>query len=188
MFGCVARASFAGSHLPRLTSEGILISISSITNTVYTQTHVINPVLYVALYSTGDAPSEVDDYHWSFITGPSREEASSRGTLYNMEPRRVLGTNDPNEGEWWWLYNQPTVPLRGDHDLLVRLMIAEVKDMSMLQAIMLRWGHQVSMRAQVDWMSVSWVKDVLKSLDEDQGSLGRRMVSFEGVEAEVCSL
>lgn len=163
------------------------LNMFGITNTEYTQTTIIDPVLYIALYSTGDAPSEVDDYHWTFIVGPSHEEADSKGTLYNMEPRRVPDYNRPygvGGIEWAWLYNQPPVPLRGQYDLLARLMIAEVADMNMLQAIMLRWGGKVSMRMHVEWMSVRWVKDVLKSLDEDEGCLGRRMESFEGVEAE----
>ena len=79
------------------------------------------------------------------------------------------------------------MPLRGQRDLLVRLMIAEVADMSMLQAVVLRWGERITMREQVEWMSVKWVKDVLKSLDEEEGCLGRRMRSFESVEAKVCT-
>lgn len=107
-----------------------------------------------------------------------------------MEPRRAPDYTRPygvGGIEWAWLYNQPTVPLRGQHGLLARLMIAEVADMNMLQAIMLRWGEKKSMRTHVDWMSVRWVKDVLKSLDEDEGCLGRRMESFDGIEAEVCT-
>ena len=67
-------------------------------------------------------------------------------------------------------------------------MIAEVADMNMLQAVVLRWGERITMREQVEWMSVRWVKDVLKSLDEEEGCLGRRMRSFESVEAKVCTL
>ena len=107
-----------------------------------------------------------------------------------MEPRRVPDYKRPygvSGIEWAWLYNQPTVPLRGQHDLLARLMIAEVADMILLQAIMLRWSDKISMRAHVDWMSVRWVKDVLKNLDEDEECLGRRMESFDGIEAEVCT-
>ena len=69
--------------------------------------------------------------------------------------------------------------------LLVRLMIAEVEDMDMLQMTMLRWAEEVRMRAQVEWMSVRWVQKVLKSLEEDEGCLGKKMKSFESVEAEV---
>ena len=104
-----------------------------------------------------------------------------------MEPRQVPGYSRRHGGDWWWLYNQPTVPLRGQCDLLARLMIAEVADMNMLQAIMLRWGTMISMRDHVEWMSVMWVKNVLMSLDEEEGCLGRRMESFRGVEAEVCA-
>ena len=85
------------------------------------------------------------------------------------------------------MYNQPTVPLRDQCDLLARLMVAEVADMSILQAIMFRWGEMISMRQHVEWMSVRWVKQVLKSLNEDGGCLGRRMESFESVEDEVCT-
>lgn len=174
-------------HISQYKCEGPLTLIFSDTNTEYTQTAVTDPVLYVALYSTGDAPSEVDDYHWTFIVGPSHEEADSQGTLYNMEPRQFLGSSRPYGGEWCWLYNQPTVPLRGQSDLLARLMIAEVADMNMLQAIMLRWGEMVAMRTHVEWMSVKWVENVLKSLEEEDGCLGRRLESYESVEAEVCN-
>ena len=159
----------------------------SITDTELTKTIIIHPVLYVALYSTGDAPSEVDDYHWAFIVGPSHEEADSKGTLYTMEPRLVPQYTRPYSKEWCWLYNQPTVFLRGQWHLLARLMIAEVADMNMLQAIVLRWGARISMQTHVGWMSVRWVKSVLKSLDEDDGCFGRRMESFESVEAKVCT-
>lgn len=149
--------------------------------------HITDPVLYVALYSTGEEPSEVDDYHWTFIVGPSHEEADSEGTSYSMEPREAVEYPRPYPREWGWLYNQPTIPLRGQPDLLARLMIAEVADMDMLQAVMFRWGGTVSMREHVEWMSIKWVKSVLKSLDEEPGCLGRRMESFERLEAEVIS-
>lgn len=158
-----------------------------ITNTELTKTAITQPVLYVALYSTGDAPSEADDYHWTFIVGPSHEEPDSKGTLYNMEPRQAPGRKHPCGGEWCWLYNQPSVPLRGQCELLGRLMIAEVADMSLLQEVILRWGAKISMREHVEWTSVAWVKNVLNSLDEEEGCLGRRMENFEIVEAEVCT-
>ena len=105
-----------------------------------------------------------------------------------MEPRRTREYNRPFVSEWRWLYNQPTVPLRGQYNLLARLMIAEVTDMKMLQEIMLRWGEGISMRDHVEWMSEKWVKNILKSLDEETRCLGRRMDSFQGVEAEVRTL
>ena len=104
-----------------------------------------------------------------------------------MEPRgrQEYVRTKVRELEWLWLYNQSTIPLQGQPDLLVRLMIAEVANMEMLQAIMLRWAGCVSMHAHPEWMSVRWVKNVLKSLDEERECLGRRMESFESVEAEV---
>ena len=104
-----------------------------------------------------------------------------------MEPRAVPDFDSQSENiyEWRWLYNQPTIPLRGQHDLLARLMIAEVANMEMLQAIFLRWAESISMRAHPEWMSVKWVKKVLESLDEERGCLGSRMASFESVETEV---
>ena len=143
---------------------------------MYAQAAVTDPVLYVGLYSTGDAPSEVDDYHWVFIVGPSHEEAGSQGTLYSMEPR--------HHTKWYWSYSQSIVPLQDLSALLVRLMVAEVVDTNMLQMTMLRWAEEVSMRLQVEWMSVRWAQRVLKSL-EDEGCLGKKMKSFESVEAEV---
>ena len=163
----------------------VLISICSITDTEFTQISVVDPVLYIALYDIGDAPSEIDDLHWAFIVGPSDEKSDSKGMLYNMEPRETLNYNLIFVSEWRWLYNQPTVPLRGQHNLLARLMIAEVMDMKMLQEIILRWGAGVSMRDHVEWMSEKWVKNILKSLDEEETCLGRRMDNFHSVEAEV---
>ena len=147
---------------------------------MYAQAAVNDPVLYVGLYSTGDAPSEVDDYHWVFIVGPSHEEAGSEGTLYSMEPR--------HHNEWYWSYSQCIVPLQDRSALLVRLVVAEVADMDILQTTMLRWAEEVRMRGQVEWMSVRWVQRVLKSLEKDEGCLGKKMKSFESVEAEVCIL
>ena len=105
-----------------------------------------------------------------------------------MEPRRHPGYNRPYGGAWNWLYHQPTVPLRGQCDLLARLMIAEVADMELLQAIVLSWSPNTSMYEHADWMSIRWVKNILKSLDEEEEvCLGRKMESFESVEAEVCT-
>lgn len=163
----------------------VLTLIFSITNTELTRIDITKPVLYVALYSTGEEPSEVDDYHWTFIVGPVHEEADSEGTSYSMEPRETLNYNRPFPSEWEWFYNQSTIPLRGQPDLLARLMIAEVADMDKLQAAMIRWAATVSMREHVEWVSIKWVKDVFKDLAEDRGCLRRRTVSFEGVEAEV---
>ena len=160
------------------------------TNTKYAQVAVKDPVLYVALYSTGDVTSEVDDYHWVFIVGPSHEEADSKGTLYSMEPRQRINKWRWSQciDEWCWSYNQSIVPLQGRSALLARLMVAEVADMNMLQTTMLRWGGEILMREQVEWMSIRWVKRVLKSLEEDEGCLGKKMKSSESVEAEVCIL
>ena len=166
-------------------SERILTLIFSVTDTELTRKDITDPVLYVALYSIGEEPSEVDDFHWVFIVGPSHEEADSEGTLFNMEPRETLDYSHSHPSEWRWFYDQPTIPLRGQHDLLARLMIAEVADMDMLQAIMMSWGGNINMREHPEWVSVKWVKSVLKSLDEERGCLGRRMESFEAVEAEV---
>ena len=151
-------------------------SVPRFTKIMYSQAAVNDPVLHIGLYSTGDAPSEVDDYHWVFIVGPSHEEAGSHGTLYSMEPR--------HHKKWCWSYSQCIVPLQDLSALLVRLIVAEVVDMNMLQMTMLRWAGEVSMRAQVEWMSVRWVQRVLKSLEEDEACLGK-MKSFESVEAEV---
>ena len=104
-----------------------------------------------------------------------------------MEPRRALKYDRPKVREWQWLYNQPTISLRDQDDLVVRLMIAEVADMDTLQAVILRWGQSISMREHVEWMSVNWLKTVLKDLEEEGGCFGRRMGSFESVEAEVCT-
>lgn len=102
-----------------------------------------------------------------------------------MRPRLVQRDYRPYGSEWCWLYDQPTVLLRGQSDLLARLMIAEVVDTDILQAIMLRWATRISMYAHVEWMSVRWVQSILGSLDEEDGCLGRRMESFESVEDKV---
>lgn len=128
----------------------------SVTSTEFARISIIDPVLYIVLYSTGDVSSEIDEYHWALIVGPSHEEHDSKGTLYSMEPRQAPGNRRPHGGEWCWLYNQTTVPLRGQTALLARLMIAEVADMDILQAIILRWGSKIRMRDHVEWMSVRW--------------------------------
>lgn len=73
-----------------------------------------------------------------------------------MDPRQAPGLRHPLGGEWCWLYNQTTVPLRGQSALLARLMIAEIADMDMWQAVVLRWGSMICMREHVEWMSVKW--------------------------------
>ena len=174
-------------HRTQCKSERVLTLIFRETTAVFEQIAIANPVLYVALYSTGKEPSEVDDYHWVFIVGPSYEEADSKGTQGSMEPfeRQEYVCRKYREWQWRWLYNQRTIPLQNQPDLLARLMVAEVADLEMLQAVVFRWALCVRMHAQPEWMSVRWVKNVLKDLEEERGCLARRMESFESVEAEV---
>ena len=174
-------------HSTQFKSKRVLTLIFREINAVFEQIAIADPVLYVALYSTGEESSEVDDYHWVFIVGPSHEEADSKGTQSSMEPlgRLEYISRKHKEWQWRWLYNQRTIPLRGQPDLLIRLMVAEVADLEMLQAVVLRWALCVCMRAHPEWMSVKWVKNVLNDLDTERGCLGRRMESFKDVEALV---
>ena len=168
-------------------SERVLTLVFRGTTAAFEHMTIEDPVLYVALYSTGKEPSEVDDYHWVLIVGPSHEGADSKGTQGSMEPFGKLEyvCRKYREWQWWWLYNQRTIPFRGQPDLLARLMVAEVASLEMLQAVVLRWALCVCMHAHPEWMSVKWVKNILKDLEEEQDCLGRRMESFESVEAEV---
>ena len=174
-------------HSTQCRSERVLTLIFRETTTVLEQIPIADPVLYVALYSTGEEPSEIDDYHWVFIVGPSHERADSRGTQSNMEPVGGLEyiCRNYRDCQWRWLYNQRTIPLQSQPDLLARLVVAEVADLEMLQAVVLRWAPYVCMHAHLGWTSVKWIKNVLKDLEGERGCLGRRMDSFESVEAEV---
>ena len=174
-------------HSTQCKSERVLILVFRGTSAVFEQITIEDPVLYVALSSTGKEPSEVDDYHWVLIVGPSHEGADSKGTQGSMEPfgRLEYVCRKYREWQWRWLYNQRTIPLRGQRDLLARLMVAEVADLDLLQAVVLRWALCVCMHTHPEWMSVKWVKNILKGLEEEQGCLGRRMESFESVEAKV---
>lgn len=174
-------------HSTQCKSERALTLIFRKTNAVFEQIAIANPVLYVGVYSAGEEPSEVDDYHWVFIVGPSHEEPDSKGTRSSMEPfgRLEYIGREYRKWQWRWLYNQRTISLRRQPDLLARLLIAEVADLEMLQAVVLRWALCVCMHAHPEWTSFKWVKNVLKDLEEERGCLGRRMKSFETVEALV---
>ena len=174
-------------HSTQCKSERVLTLVFRGTTAGYEQITIEDPVLYVALCSTGKEPSEVDDYHWFLIIGPSHEGADSKGTQGSMEPfgRLEYVCRKYREWQWRWLYNKRTIPLRSQRDLLARLMVAEVADLELLQAVVLRWALCVCMHAHPEWMSVKWVKNILKDLEEEQGCLGRRMESFESVEAKV---
>ena len=87
-----------------------------------------NPVLYVAIYGSNRAPRI--SQQWAFLIGPSVETAQSEGVRCGVEP------HIDSKGWETWAYNQTIIPLWYEDDLLARIMIAEIRDLAPLGAIL----------------------------------------------------
>lgn len=124
------------------------------------------PVLYIAVYKNDRPPRENDEFHWTFLIGPSTETAESEGV------RCALELHLDSNGRPTWDYNQTIVPLRGEDDLLARMLIAEVVDLGPLGEVLR--DHDAtptierteSMAGVLEWNSLAWVREKLGTLEK----------------------
>lgn len=103
-------------------------SATALLSTATADIAIENPALYVAVYKA-DRP-HYNSKQWAFLIGPSLETARSEGVRCGVES--YLDSN-----EWpTFHYNQTIVPLWHEDDLLSRFMIAEIRDLAPLGAIL----------------------------------------------------
>ena len=136
------------------------------------------PVLYVAIYKNGRSPCAIDEYRWAFLIGPSNEIAESEGVRCCVDLR--LDSN----GLPTWDYNQIIVPLRGEDDLLARMLVAEIVDLGPLgeilrdQHVNLMTERTDSIAGDSDWRSVEWVRERLEMLERKPECLAHKCHDF----------
>lgn len=94
-------------------------------STAIVEIAITNPVLYLAVYK-----KDRDSQQWAFLIGPSVETSQSEGVRCGVEPKI------DSDGWGTWCYDQVIVPLWYEDDLLVRVLIAEIKDLGPLGAIL----------------------------------------------------
>ena len=146
------------------------------------------PVLYVAVYKKDRSPHENDEYHWAFLVGPSNETAESEGVCCGVELHL-----DP-DGRPIWDYNQTIVPLRGEDELLARLLIADIVDLGPLGEIIR--DHDItpttertdSMAEGLESNSLTWVREKLEMLERKPECFAYKCHDFSVFEREGRSL
>ena len=146
------------------------------------------PVLYVAVYKKDRSPHENDEYHWAFLIGPSNETAESEGICCGVE------VHLDSDGRPIWNYNQTIVPLRGEDDLLARLLIADIVDLGPLGEIIR--DHDTtpttertdSMAEGLEWNSLTWVRERLEMLERKPECFAYKCHDFSVFEREGRSL
>ena len=137
------------------------------------------PVLYVALYKKDVFSHEKDDFHWAFLIGPSTERAESEGVRCRVD------LHPDSNG---WTYSQTIVPLRGEDDLLARMMVAEIENLGPLGEIIRDQDATptteptASMTGDSDWNSLEWVREKLEVLERKSGCLVHRCANFSKFE------
>ncbi|CAD6581564.1 MAG: hypothetical protein ASARMPREDX12_000509 [Alectoria sarmentosa] len=138
-----------------------------------TQIQLKHPVLYVALYKPPDPENQEPDYRWSILIGQAHErhapaaDYESEGIRCSVDA--MTATASPVDG-LRWKYRQDIVPLRGEEDLLVRLMLAEVVNLDALLRV-LRDNFTLSQTTPSS-TSYRWVKQKLKEVSEKPDCLG----------------
>ncbi|KAK5988027.1 hypothetical protein PT974_12163 [Cladobotryum mycophilum] len=93
--------------------------------------------LYVALYARGGAPKMPgleDTYHWALIVGPKSESSGSHGSRFHA--KESLGfVGNPPVAQSVWQYEERQISMAPTSMLLVRVLVAKVKNMSQLRSI-----------------------------------------------------
>ncbi|KAG6041292.1 hypothetical protein E4U41_005120 [Claviceps citrina] len=121
--------------------------------------------LYVALYIRGGTPTmpaHEDKYHWALLVGPKAEDPRSRGARFHAKNIIV-------DGQLVWQFQEEDITMMPTTMLLVRVMIAKIKDRKKLKAILRR----TPVRPQVQgWNCVYWVKEALEKALQTRGVLG----------------
>ncbi|KAK1656971.1 hypothetical protein BDP55DRAFT_568275 [Colletotrichum godetiae] len=127
--------------------------------------------LYIALYARGGAPKMAgleDTYHWAFIVGPKTESVNSHGRRFHAKETMTFEGTPPTPKSRWVYENRET-SLAPTSMLLIRVVIAKVKDKSRLQSIF----EDTPLRPEVEgWNCVGWAKESFETALRDGNALG----------------
>lgn len=137
-----------------------------------------HPVLYVAVYKNNRPRRKNDEYRWAFLIGPSNETAGSEGVRCDVK------LHLDSKGRPTWSYNQTIVPLRGEEDVLARLLIADVVNLGPLGKIIRDLDviptaeRTDSLAGGSEWNSLAWVRERLDMLERNPDCFAYKCQDF----------
>ncbi|KAM4057183.1 hypothetical protein HRG_004024 [Hirsutella rhossiliensis] len=136
--------------------------------------------LYVALFARGGAPKMPgleDTYHWGLIVGPKKYPSNNKGSLFNAKEKMNLA-GDPPVLRSVWEYEERNTAAEPVSMLLVRVLVAKVRNMSRLRSIFEGTPLQPDTEG---WNSVGWVKEALLGAIQDDEALGTSASDWDSV-------
>lgn len=123
--------------------------------------------LYVALYARGGNPTMPggeDKYHWALVLGPKMERYNSRGTRFHAHEKMHFADG---EARSVWEFEERDMSMAPTAMILVRILIAKVKDRNGLLAVL----RSIPIReSQPGWNCVYWVQEAIQALYRHQES------------------
>jgi hypothetical protein len=114
-------------------------------------------------------------YHWALIVGPKNETENGTGTHYHAKERPK-----PSVGSEFY-YDEQECSLIAIDMLLVRIMIGKVENGPRLVEFL----RDTPIRQYIPgWNCVSWVQEILETLEADKKALGTSVLEWDQVRDE----
>lgn len=111
-------------------------------------------------------------YHWGIILGPKTETEGNTGMRFHAKESIT------EEGVSAWVFEEKESSLTATSMVLVRVMIAKVRNRARLISIL----RNVPMRPDVPgWNCIGWVKEALELLEKDGKVLGTSVAEWRTV-------
>ncbi|RSL92299.1 hypothetical protein CEP52_013894 [Fusarium oligoseptatum] len=134
--------------------------------------------LYLALYLRDGKtrmPHKENKFHWAFITGPSVETSETRGMLHHIKEDAEKMTYASG---MMWKYLEHDIPTGWTGNILIRVYIGEVKDMSRVHFIF----HNTPLKqCTPGWSCIKWVEEVFANITSDDKALGKAVTDWNAV-------
>lgn len=122
-------------------------------------------------------PGLEDTYHWAFIVGPKTESHGSRGHRFHAK-ETLSFVGSPPTAQSIWQYEELDIPLVPTSMLLVRVVVAKVKDLGLLRSIF----ERVPLRPETDgWNCVGWEEEAFDAAIQDSKALGTSAPDWQTV-------
>ncbi|KAF2211560.1 hypothetical protein CERZMDRAFT_112626 [Cercospora zeae-maydis SCOH1-5] len=142
--------------------------------------------LYLALYNRPASakpvmPGKEDKYHWAFLIGPKHETTSSQGTKCHAKDNAII---EEIKGKIHirteYQFEERKVWLTAVDMIVVRILLGKVHDKEKLLDVLR--GTRVKKHGDAGgWNDVSWTKDVLDRLANEDDVLGASVTDWETV-------
>ncbi|KAJ4208534.1 hypothetical protein NW767_001641 [Fusarium falciforme] len=134
--------------------------------------------LYIALYARGGRArmaTKEDKFHWAFITGPDYESPETRATRHHVTHGVEMIDGTP---QMMWKYCEQDIPTGWTSQLLVRVLIGEVKSMDRVNFIF----HNTPLKHDTEgWNCVKWVEDAFTTIMQDENALGEAVTDWDAI-------